>query len=186
MTLPQLETTRLRLEHFAPKNAAALLEYYARNREYLVPWEPARPEAFYVLEAQLRESERAVEAALRGSAYRFVAFERDSEYVVAYVSLHEIRRGIAQDAIVGYSVDELRQGRGYATEAVGAVVRFAFESLNLHRIRTSYQPPNAASGRVLEKLGFVREGYAREELFINGAWQDGVLVAMVNPRWSAP
>jgi len=65
------------------------------------------------------------------------------------------------------------------TEAVRAVVPFVFGTLRLHRIEAACLPHNAASTRLLEKVGFQREGYARRYLCIAGAWQDHVLYALV-------
>jgi [ribosomal protein S5]-alanine N-acetyltransferase len=60
---------------------------------------------------------------------------------------------------------------------VRAVIPFAFTTLRLHRLEAACIPTNAASIRLLEKTGFVREGYAREYLCINGIWQDHLLFA---------
>jgi [ribosomal protein S5]-alanine N-acetyltransferase len=68
------------------------------------------------------------------------------------------------------------------TAAVRALVPFAFSTLKLHRIEAACIPENAASVRLLEKTGFVREGYAREYLCINGIWQDHLLYAQVRPE----
>jgi len=76
-----------------------------------------------------------------------------------------------------------QQGRGIATEAAAAVIRFAFDELDLHRLETGYFPHNIASGKVLRKLGFNVEGYARDYLFIDGAWRDSILVSLINERW---
>jgi ribosomal-protein-alanine N-acetyltransferase len=59
-------------------------------------------------------------------------------------------------------------------------VPFAFHSLRLHRLEAACIPSNAASIRLLEKAGFVREGYAREYLCINGLWQDHILFGRLN------
>jgi ribosomal-protein-alanine N-acetyltransferase len=64
---------------------------------------------------------------------------------------------------------------------VNAVVGFAFETLRLHRVMANYQPINERSGKLLRRLGFVTEGYARDYLFINGAWRDHVLTALTSP-----
>ena len=66
------------------------------------------------------------------------------------------------------------------TGAVQALVPFSFGSLRLHRLEAACIPSNAASISLLEKTGFVREGYAREYLCINGLWQDHVLFGRVN------
>jgi [ribosomal protein S5]-alanine N-acetyltransferase len=67
--------------------------------------------------------------------------------------------------------------QGYMTAAVKLVIPFAFETLRLHRIEAACIPANLASIRLLEKTGFRREGFAREYLCIDGAWQDHLLYA---------
>ena len=178
-----MQTERLRIEALDIRHAQAMLEYCERNREHLRRWEPDRAEEFYTLEFQQGIVERAREEEEKGIGARFVAFEDGSDEIVAAVNLSNVRRGVIHAAVIGYSVDEKRQGRGYATEAAGAVIRYAFDTLNLHRVETSYQPENTASGRVLRKLGFAVQGYARDYLFINGAWRDGILVELVNANW---
>ncbi len=70
------------------------------------------------------------------------------------------------------------------TEAVCAALRFAFGPLRLNRVEAACLPSNAASQRVLEKVGFAREGRARRYLRINGQWQDHDLFALLqdDPR----
>jgi [ribosomal protein S5]-alanine N-acetyltransferase len=179
-----LRTARLRLEPLGPQHAAALLAYYERNREHLEPWEPQRSADFFTLAHHALEGERAVVAAAQERDVRFIVFERDGTEIVGLMNLWNIRRGVVQAAIIGYSIDAAHEGRGYATEAGHAVVDYAFETLRLHRIETSYQPTNERSGRVLRKLGFTVEGYARDYLYLNGAWRDAILVARTNA--SAP
>lgn len=181
-----MNTERLILEPLSAKHAGELLAYYERNREYLQPWEPDRGELFYTLEYQRTAIASSEEEFAQGTAARFVAVEHEGAEIVASVNLSNIRRGVIHTGIIGYSVDEAHQGRGYATEAAGAVVAYAFDVLNLHRVETSYQPTNERSGRVLRKLGFIVEGYARDYLFLNGAWRDGILVSRTNPAWQHP
>lgn len=183
--IKEIRTKRLSVQALEMRHAQAMLEYFERNREHLRRWEPARNEEFYTLAFQQSVIERAREEEERGSGARFVAFEEGSGEIVAAVNLSNVRRGVIHAAVIGYSVDERRQGRGYATEAAGAVVSYAFETLNLHRLETSYQPENTGSGRVLRRLGFVVEGYARDYLLIDGAWRDAILVGLVNAGWSA-
>jgi ribosomal-protein-alanine N-acetyltransferase len=177
-----LQTPRLRLEILQPHHAEELLAYELRNREHLAAWEPGRTSDYYTLSNIRRQLERDVEAMRDQQYVRFAALA-GSPQIVAVVNLWQIRRGVNHSAILGYSVDALQQGRGYATEAAQAVIRYAFGVLNLHRLETSYQPHNERSARVLQKLGFEIEGRARKQLFLNGDWRDGILVALVNENW---
>ena len=178
-----MKTERLRIDPLAARHAQAFLAFFERNRAHLEPWEPKRDDSFYTLAFHIGDIAKSEIAAGRGNEARFVAFEHDRDEIVASVNLRNIRRGVIHAATIGYAVDGSREGLGYATEAVGAVLRFAMETLNLHRIETSYQPGNVRSGRVLEKLGFAVEGRAQKYLLIDGAWRDGILVALINDDW---
>ncbi len=70
------------------------------------------------------------------------------------------------------------------TEGLRAAIEFVFKKLNFHRVMANHLPENTRSEALLKRLGFEREGYAREYLFLNGAWRDHVLNSLVNPNWS--
>ncbi len=178
-----LETERLRLEELAPNHAAEYLAYRLRNRTHLERWEPTAEPGAYTPEYQAREIATSLTFAAAGESVRFVALEKERSAIVASVNLWNVRRGISQSAILGYSVDAAQEGRGFATESARAVVDFAFTTLKLHRVETSYQPVNERSGRVLRKLGFVIEGYARDYLYLDNAWKDAVLASLTNEAW---
>ena len=77
-----------------------------------------------------------------------------------------------RQATIGYSISTNAQGNGYATEAVGTVVDALFDLAYVHRIVASIDPENAASRRVLEKLGFRFEGRSPSSAFVRGVWVD--------------
>jgi ribosomal-protein-alanine N-acetyltransferase len=100
--------------------------------------------------------------------------------LVGGATLSNIRRGVAQMASLGYWAGGTFTSRGYVTAAVRAIVRYAFEDLDLHRVEAACQPDNTASRRVLEKAGFTQEGAAKAYLKINGKWRDHLLFGIVN------
>jgi RimJ/RimL family protein N-acetyltransferase len=75
-------------------------------------------------------------------------------------------------ALVGYTIDPAHQGRGYATEAVGALVDRLFDRLRLHRVAATLDPANVASARLLERLGFRYEGCGLKAAYVRGEWGD--------------
>lgn len=83
-------------------------------------------------------------------------------------------------------VDRRFEGKGYMSEAIRAVIRYAFEERKLHRIMANYMPGNERSARLLERLNFEREGVAREYLYIRDRWEDHVLTALTNRALSSP
>jgi len=80
-------------------------------------------------------------------------------------------------AQIGYTVATLHWNKGYASEAITALTDYAFAAFPLHRITASVDPRNAASCRVLEKAGFVKEAHFRQSEWFKGAWADDVIYA---------
>jgi RimJ/RimL family protein N-acetyltransferase len=76
-------------------------------------------------------------------------------------------------------------GQGYAQEAGRAVLHFAFCELKLHRIAADCDPRNVASVRLMEQLGFQREGLARQNWWLKGEWCDSVLFGLLASDWEA-
>ena len=98
-----------------------------------------------------------------------------------------IRRKSENDweADIGYELAPECWGRGYATEAAMAIVDFGFRDLQLHRISSWYIADNAASARVLERVGLRPEGRLRENEFFKGCWWDTLLYGLLRSEWEA-
>lgn len=84
---------------------------------------------------------------------------------------------------IGYTLAPEHQGQGFATEAVKAVLDFIFVNLGKHRVTASVDPENISSIRLLEKLGFRREGHFIKSVLIRGEWCDDVIYAMLRDEW---
>lgn len=123
----------------------------------------------------------------RGSGYVFMVATRDKmNTFIGKVALNGVMRGAMYGAYLGYWMDETVLGQGLATEGIRAVLDFAFGAAGLHRIQAAIMPHNARSLRVIEKLGFRREGYAERYLQIAGRWEDHVLFARTREEHSLP
>jgi ribosomal-protein-alanine N-acetyltransferase len=154
-----------------------------RDRAFLDPWEPVRADAFFTLEVQQRGIARLREAE---DAVDFGIFLAETDEFVGRIQLTGIALGPFQNAHVGYFVSERHNGRGYATEAVRQAVDAAFGPLELHRVQAAVMPRNIASIRVLEKVGFREEGFARRYLRIAGDWEVHKLYAVTREEWREP
>ena len=151
---------------------AALRE---RSREFLTPWEPTWPADDLSRSAFRRRIRRYAEDLRSDQGYAFLIIRNSDDAIVGGLTLANIRRGVAQAGSLGYWMGLPFVRHGYMTAAVRAVIPFAFSTLRLHRLEAACIPSNAGSIRLLENTGFVREGYAREYLCINGIWQDHLL-----------
>lgn len=87
------------------------------------------------------------------------------------------------NAELGYWIDSAMWGRGYATEAARAIVSFGFASLGLHRIQARHFLRNAASGRVMQKIGMRLEGVHRGAYRRWGRFEDVAVYAILAPEW---
>ena len=90
---------------------------------------------------------------------------------------------------MGYCLDEAAWGQGFATEAGHALLQWAFDTLDLNRVQAEVDTRNAASARVLEKLGFVCEGTLREDCVVDGEVSDSWVYGLLRRAWppsSAP
>ncbi len=145
------------------------------SREFLTPWEPTWPADDLSRSAFRRRIRRYAEDLRTDQGYAFLIIRNSDDAIVGGLTLANIRRGVAQAGSLGYWMGLPFVRRGYMTAAVRAVIPFAFNTLRLHRLEAACIPSNAGSIRLLENTGFVREGYAREYLCINGIWQDHLL-----------
>ena len=182
--LPELSTERLALRLAQPGMEVAMARFLGDNfAGHLDRWSPPAAPAFFT-EAFWRERLAvAVEEYQAGRAARFVlqAHGPVSGPILGTCNYTNIVRGPFQACHLGYQIARDQEGRGLMAEALRATNAWAFEHLRLHRIMANYRPENERSARLLERLGFVREGLARDYLFIDGAWRDHVLTALTNP-----
>ena len=150
------------------------------SREFLAPWEPTWPIDDLTRGAFRRRIKRYAEDLRSDQGYAFLIVRYTDGAVVGGLTLANIRRGVAQAGSIGYWIGLPYIRQGYMTAAVRAVIPFAFASLRLHRLEAACIPSNDGSIKLLEKTGFVREGFAREYLCINGVWQDHLLYGRLN------
>ena len=119
----------------------------------------------------------------RDDFHGFLICRHGDGAVVGNINLFNLVRLGVQNAITGYFVGAPHVRRGYATEALQLVLRFAFRRLKLHRVEASIQPHNAASIALVKRAGFAREGYSRRLVKIAGQWRDHERWAILVEDW---
>lgn len=178
---PRLETERLVLRMGVRADAPLTMRYAVENRGFLGPWEPARNEYYYTQDFWQRQIEANLLEWRQDRGLRLFLFERgEGERIAGILNVNNIVRGPAQYATLGYGLAEWAQGTGLMFEALSALIPYAFATLRLHRLTANYLPRNERSGKLLRRLNFVVEGYARDYLEINGRWEDHILTSRTN------
>jgi RimJ/RimL family protein N-acetyltransferase len=178
--LPAIETARLRLRplleadipaHYAVFSDPDVARYWSRE-----PWTDI---------AQAEESMKSILAAQAdGSEARFGIELLSTGELIGNVGLHHFF-GSNRRCEIGYALGSGHWGQGYATEALRAAIRHGFDALDLNRIEADIDPRNIGSARVLEKLGFRKEGYMPERWFVFGEFADTVNYGLLKRYWEA-
>jgi [ribosomal protein S5]-alanine N-acetyltransferase len=175
---PTLHTARLRLRPFTSADAAALFALH--SNAYVLrywdspPWtDPARAERFLATCREMEEDGTGARVAMdRVSDGAFLGWCGLTRWNVDYRS-----------ASMGYCLDEAAWGHGYATEGASALLHWAFDTVDLNRVQAEADTRNAASARVLEKLGFVLEGTLREDCVVDGVVSDSWVYGLLRREW---
>lgn len=166
----ELKGKNIVLKNLTPGDADKLLQYYKKNKKHLAPFEPSRDSSFYTLENQralLNESYRQL---LNGTNIELGIFKSDN--LIGKIRLSNIVYGSLKSGVLGYSIDEDEQGKGYMKESVRLFLNYAFNECDLHRVEASALVNNEKSRKVLESVGFKLAGINEKYLLVNGKWQD--------------
>ena len=175
---PTLRTGRLRLRPFGGGDADDLFALH--SSPYVLrywdapPWsDAAQAERFITACRQMAEDGTGVRLAVdRVCDGAFIGWCSLNRWTPAYRS-----------ASLGYCYDDAAWGHGYATEAAHELLRWAFDTLSLNRIQAEVDTRNVASARVLEKLGFIREGTLREGCIVDGEVSDSWVYGLIGRDW---
>lgn len=173
--LPTLHGQRVLLRGPDSDDLDAWKALRGASRAFLEPWEPLWPVDDLEKSAFRRRLSRWTREIRDGVTFPYFVCARETGALLGGVTLAQVRRGVTQAGTIGYWMGEPHAGRGYMSEAVGVLAVHAFATLGLHRLEAACLPQNGPSIRLLEKVGFAREGLARAYLCIAGRWRDHIL-----------
>lgn len=171
---PTLHTARLRLRPFTEADTDALFALHSNARVLRYwdapPWTTrAQAEQFIAKCKQFEHEGTGARVAIELTADgAFLGWCALANWNPSYRS-----------ARLGYCFDESAWGQGFATEAARALLQWAFDTLDLNRVQAEADTRNIASGRVLEKLGFIHEGTLREDCVVNGEVSDSCVYGLI-------
>lgn len=179
-TLPMLASSRLVLRWLEDRDVPALFEIFS-DRQVMRYWSSA-PWTDPAEGVEMVESVRRTFA--EGSLFQWGVVRRSDNTLIGTCTLAHVD---AQNrrAEIGFALRPDHWGQGYMSEATNALLRFAFEELELRRIEADVDPRNEASIRLLERLGFQREGYLRERYHVGGEISDTIFYGLLRREWLA-
>lgn len=176
--LPTVEGRRVRLRALVASDAPAVLSLYVDKEANRYGYQP-KMDALSDAEALV---ERAASLAREGSILHWGVADARSDEIIGHTTLFKIEHAHGR-AEIGYSVHRRLWARGIGTEAVRLLVDLAFERCGLRRLEADADPRNAGSLRLLEKLGFQREGYLRERWELGGEIQDAIVLGLLRREY---
>lgn len=163
---------------FAPQYA----RFHARNRQHLhmAMTQLDELEQLAYWRDELPRRQAAMDA---GQAVHLVGFskDRDDGEIGCLNSYWAIEHGDFRACTISFMLDEPLEGRGLMYAAAAPAAREVLRRYQLHRIMATHLPENLRSAKLLRRLGFAVEGYARDFVMINGRWRDTVLLSLLEP-----
>jgi RimJ/RimL family protein N-acetyltransferase len=175
-----VETERLRLRPFTRGDVDAVFAYRSREDvcRYLFDDPMSREACAETVQARVSQ----------------IGFEADGDRIVLAVELRDEPGVIGEVSLIWRSAENRQaelgsifhpdvHGKGYATEASRAILGMGFEGAALHRIFARCDARNAASSRVMERLGMRKEAHFREHVLVKGDWDEELIYAILEDEW---
>ena len=179
--LPTLEGERIRLRWLESGDVPALFEVFG-HPEVMRYWSRA-PLRDLDDAAGLLAEIRALFGAR--TLFQWGLARASDDRVIGTCTLHHLEWAHGR-AEVGYALGRAWWGQGWMLDALGRLVRYAFEELDLRRLEADCDPRNDRSLRLLERLGFRREGHLRERFVAGSEVQDSILLGLLRREWPRP
>ena len=177
--LTTIETPRLRLRHFKEIDLLPFMAY--RNDPDVARYQSWEGISEHEARAFIDE-QKSVQPGRRGQGIQIAIELKETEQLVGdcyfMINEHDERQ-----AEIGYTIASAYQRQGFATEAVSALLTYAFETFQLHRITATLDCENIASVALLERLGMRREGHFIQNIWFKGKWGDEYLYAILKEEW---
>jgi RimJ/RimL family protein N-acetyltransferase len=174
----RLRTARLDLRPLAHGDEGSLFAIYS-DPDFMrywssPPWTSIQ-KAIDLIQSDTREM-------ASGEHIRLGVFNREDSRLIGTCSLFKIDEQCRR-AEIGYGIAKDAWRMGFMTEAVTAVIEYAFVEMRLNRLEADIDPRNVASGSSLEKLGFLRDGYLRERWIVGEEVSDSALYGLLSREW---
>lgn len=175
----RIETARLLINSLHLSDAPAIFEGRTNPvTNSFLPWKPRTVEE---VEEWIRKA-AMIPPNTEGSWQLLGIRLKETAALVGDVGLHFLPPH-NQQAEIGYMILEAHQGKGYATEAIRAVLDFLFSTYRKHRVTAAVDPENTASIRLLRRIGMRLEAHHLKSFWMDGRWTDDMIFALLREEW---
>jgi len=173
---PVLSTERLNLRRMSEQDDEEI--FFLRSDKEILRFLDRDPAKTFV---EAREWMRMINEGIDNNEHIAWAISLKSDpKLIGTITFWNVQKGHYR-AEIGYALHTQFQGRGIMQEAISAVLDYGFNILGLHSVEANVNPNNAASINLLERNGFVREAYHRENYYYNGHFLDSAIYSLINP-----
>jgi len=173
-----IETTRTLLRPIAPEDAELVFSYRSDSEaNKYQSWIPNSLDQVIKFISKNPDKINQPE-----SWFQLVIIEKITAKIIGDIGIHFIGHDNFQSEI-GITLSKKSQNKGFAIETMTAIIDYLFNELKKHRIVTSIDPKNINSIKLVERLGFRKEGHFKESLMIDGQWVDDIIYAMLRRDW---
>ncbi len=180
MNSPSLEGPRLRLREPRVEDHLTLFRWY-NDPEIVAPFDRFSVDRFSEFEEALRDAS----ADPTSTAPRFVLERKSDGRLLGFAGYYRAHRVLTLWDVWYVLGDPSARGQGYASEGVAVLVDFLFRELHLQRVGATCDIENVASSRLLERVGFHREGTLRDAFFHHARWHDAFVYGVTLDDWTA-
>lgn len=177
-TFPVLETARLRLRAVQPDDAADV--FHIRADERVMRYFGSPP--ITSLDKAAQQIHDFATSFQEQTGIRWAITRRGEDRLLGTLGFWRIDKPHFR-AELGYDLAPDCWGQGIMPEAIGAVLTWGFTTMNLHSVEAQIDPANHGSRRVLEKCGFVQEGYFRENYYSGDRFTDTAVFSLLSSAW---
>ncbi|MDF1809398.1 MAG: GNAT family N-acetyltransferase [Phycisphaerales bacterium] len=173
-SVPIIVGERVLLRYPSESDREEFIQLRQSSREHLEKWEPIPPSGIDLFGSEYFD--REIENFNTEREQRWLIIEKSSDQIVGRITLGNIERGPFNNGRFGYWIGSKFQGKGYMHEGLRLAVNHAFapieqDGLGLHRVCANIMPSNVRSRALLERVGFVKEGYSERYLQIRGVYE---------------
>lgn len=174
----KISTERLFLRGIRMSDAESMFKY--RSNPKIYKFQSWKPQSLHDVKDFI-SNKISKEPDRPGTWFQMGIFIKNKEEMIGDLGINFISDG--RQCEIGYTLALEYQGKGYATEALEAVIDYLFHNLNKHRIIASVDPRNEKSIKLLERIGMRKEAHFKKSVFMNEEWTDDLIYAILNEEW---